>query len=833
MRSMILVRTMFTIPRVVVALFIVLLAHAAAQPPVPVPDETITGREFYVAFPDTVGNKLDSRFPNTSITYEASLYIYSPIATNVVVSGPGLAGANVSVAAGRFTRYVLPSPAVVDVYNTVNSRAFHVVADDPIILYCYFAQNQGLEAWGVIPVERWGRVYQAACMPGELVRDVLPGGTASVAFQKRSAPSTILVIAAYDSTRVALTPPSGLRFLGNPPTMVMLNRGEVFQVASRVDTNDDADWQDDLATTLVEADKPVAVISGNTRASVVDPTAGVLGNAHKGLMAEWMPPADQLGTQFVYMPLKDWWFCDSCRTVPRAHDYVRIHNGNGAAVNGQYYGLGNATPISFRAKRDTLAEVRLATQNAAVFISGKPTMGMLHSPGTWGLITSNLCPGDSNCREYMMWAPYQVEMAPREQWTTFAPFFAPANPSGMFHVVSVVTDTVTARNVVREDGSRFEFTDRIAGTDLIWGAAPLTAGEAYWLRSLDGGTFAGQVVGFKSGRETFQRGGVPGALAQYAEYNAASYGYALASRRRILAPPDTLTVDTTQCCCGENLVRARFVNANPSGFVSAALDGATNQNMRLEMVVPAAPARVVGQYSIQVRMVPVDRSKPARATLVLTSLAGGRWTVEHSYTPDSLQVSPPVVEFGTVTAGQAPTRVLVVRNTSTRFITVLGIMLDSAAHGFVLPGRPIALPAVLAPGDSIIVNVQFQPDSTIANYVSHVRVLFGCLEYMIELRGSLQPMSSVAGDDVADGYLLEAVAAGDIVHVRMQAPRGRSVSTEVFDAAGRQVATVHTGPLGNGVLVVDWRVGAVPNGVYYVRLGDGNRSLVRSVLIAR
>ncbi len=69
--------------------------------------------------------------------------------------------------------------------------------------------------------------------------------------------------------------------------------------------------------------------------------------------------------------------------------------------------------------------------------------------------------------------------------------------------------------------------------------------------------------------------------------------------------------------------------------------------------------------------------------------------------------------------------------------------------------------------------------------------------------------------------------------IEFGAPTGRPVRVEVFDAAGRRVATPFDGVAGTGPQHATWNPGDRPAGLYFVRLTSGRDSAARRIVLVR
>ncbi|HVZ38760.1 MAG TPA: choice-of-anchor D domain-containing protein, partial [Candidatus Kapabacteria bacterium] len=347
-----------------------------------------------------------------------------------------------------------------------------------------------------------------------------------------------------------------------------------------------------------------------------------------------------------------------------------------------------------------------------------------------------------------------VEMTPREQWTSFAPYYAPTNPGNMQHYIDVVTDTVSAKNIVRENGTAFPLTRKIPGTDLIWGSMAVSPGETHWLQGRNGARFAGTVYGMMQGAEAYRPGvirkkdggteiagggrRVPGELhpAEYEEYGAVAYGYPLAPRRNVMGAGDTMKIDTSWNC--ETLtIDMHTINANPVGLQSISFQPGTAVNALLVGSDPVLLANVPGRTKVTVLVRPIDRKKDASGIVNLVDRTGRIAQVPYLYLHDELQTTPAngQLDFGNVLLGSSTPADLTLTNTTTHVIHVADLHMAKGLRQFVVstikPGRP---PLDLAPGESLTLTLLAAPDQRGGIYEDTVVCLFGCESVQVPAR---------------------------------------------------------------------------------------------------
>jgi IgGFc binding protein len=754
-------RRLWYLPALFLAFALALAAPSrmAAQVPDPLLDENASGTYFIVAFPDTTANALDSRYPNTRVRSEASLWIFSAVKNKVKITSNGGASTTLTLEAGKFKIYQIPGSIVVDVSGSPVSKSLKVESDYPIVMYCYWANIQSCEAWTPIPVEFWGTQYSAAAVAGEVVKEIGISGETEVPETPKPGNAEILVIAAYDNTTVTLTPPPGTNFDAGAPRTVTLNEGQVYQVQSRVIASDEAEGQEDIGGTTIVSDKPIGVLSGNTRVQIVVDEVGLKNNAYKNMLMEWLSPTEQHGKEFVYMGTWDSHRPGIGAKSERKREFVRVYNTFGKTMGGSYLQPGGVTQVPFSIKRDTLYEAVMGTPTATCFRTDDPAQALMHSSAIVQFNGSTPCFRGIPCLSYSAWAPYMVDLAPREQWPSFAPYYAPPNPGGMQHYINVVTDTLSMLKIVRENGSTFLFNRRIPGTDLIWGSMSVSQGEDHWLLGKDGAKFWGFVYGIAEGGEEYRPGRAkkkdgpstaggggkesPAPLhpCEYEEYNAVSYGYPLAPTRRVLKPADSLQIDTV-LDCWTLTIKIRAINPNPVGLRSVTLDPTSVKNAKLTPVDPLRLSDIIGRSQIELKVEPIDPLKNAEATVIIKDRTGKIWQLYYKYEAEYVTMNPSTeVNYGQVTLGSTESRTVTITNPLTRPLEVKEIRLAVGTQGYVItsttPDGPARQPnpqaVTLQPGETITVDVAVTPMLENQEYVDTLKVILGCTRVPLPL----------------------------------------------------------------------------------------------------
>lgn len=715
------------------------LPDRAGAQPTPDEMESVAGRSFLLVFPDTSINEHDHEFVQHTRDDQFLICVYSAVANKIAIRGPG--GYNkpdVDVTANQFLIIDLMKPEWRSAYpvswevgKIVNST-FRVDAQEPVVIYCMMFTEFGSEAWTPMPVEKWGTEYYAAARDGEVINDVSKGLDGYNKWAK-PAGGEICMIAAYDGTQVSFSTSEQLH--DNYPRSVTLNAGQTYTIQSYVNTNGSAygDEQPDLGGTRIVGTKPIAVISGNPRAQVISEGEGLTMNPWKNMLIEWVPPVEQHGTEFIYMPT---W--DSRRPsgeflqYKRQAEFVRLYATRPGNTEG-YYTTGEIdsyNPID-PFPQTAVTEIRLATVPPRYFRTNQPAMAMMNSSAVvrFNEILPPKPPDDPDpkepppepdtlitlSRDYEGWGAYMVEMVPREQWTSFAPYWSPTSPGEMEHFINVVTDTANRNLIMRENGTPFFFNrGEIPNTGLIWGSMSVEPATTHWLRATNGGRFYAVTYGLLRGLEQYvfipgappKGGGPPEDKFEHREYMALSYGYPLSPKRNVLRTIDTLQVLPTMGCTDLS-VQVNFTNRAPSGIRVIKLEPATNAQLKT-----ITPASYIASPTATIVVEPIDKRVNASGTLVIVARSGQEFTVPFSYIAEAVTFDPPVmVDFGAQTFGVASTRDITITNRVAKTLDIRKIRMRFGNQDFRVVSTTPALPAQLATGASMTVTIEAKPMS--------------------------------------------------------------------------------------------------------------------------
>lgn len=767
---------------------IALLSSSPAMAQDPVIDECAGGTLFYIAYPDTITNTYDARYPHQLLNSRSfTLLIYSPVDQQIRIGRANGAGQVEQISEGEIKEFNTEAIGVpiVTVINSPQTNVLKIEAEFPVVVYCYMGTAFGAEAFTAIPVESWGQEYYAATWPGEIVRDVFPAGEFNYRTEPREGQSEILVIAAYDNTQVTIKSTAALRECRGCNS-VNLDAGEAYLVQSIVDTSADAEYQGDLAGTEISANKRIAVISGNPRVmhnSGVRPSLAE--NAFKNMAIEWLPPIEQHGTEFVFMPTWDDRRQREGLDLEESRDaeLVRVFGTSKGKTDISYSNeLGQAVPTTTTPvqPREFTHEIIGVTVPRA-YKTSKPAMAMM-SPNAVVKFNGTTTWGQNYVgASYGAWSTYMVELVPREQWISFAPFRAPSwPPTGMDHYLNLVTDTNNQFNVyIQQEGaprSLFLFNrGRVPGTDLIWGSIPVNVGINYYIygekgsEEADPATFFGFVYGSWRGNEQYrpgrnkkdgddkgssiagggETGDDPEVLhpSEYEEDIALMYGYPLAPSRCVLAPPDEYKIET-EMDCEEMTIKIEALNDDPSGIRSITMLPDSSENARLEFITPQNPIDLKASLidKAELKVVPINPRRNAHAIIIIKDRTkeSKRWRVEYTYEAEDAEFDPSdVLDFGEVTINESSgERKVTITNPLDRDLVIKRLSFVFGTQGFVITRTSPEFEwkngndeITLASGEKLEVWIEITPTEE-RRYKDSLKVELGCIELTLPVEAA-------------------------------------------------------------------------------------------------
>ncbi|MBS0198028.1 MAG: hypothetical protein JSR77_14825 [Planctomycetes bacterium] len=372
------------------------------------------GREFGVAF--------QRNYDNANVGL--SLFVSGNRATTgwVDVPGLGLPRQNFSVTPGVITTVSMPTSVLVSADNGTVPNGVVVHAEDDVVVYGLNRAPFTTDAYAGLPIDTWGMRYRPMC-------HVDLGGSNNR--------SQFAVIAAQDNTVVTITPSTSANGrTAGVPFNITLNRMQVYQLRSNVNGTD-------LTGSLITADAPIGVFSGNSCANVPS------NRSFCDHLVEQMPPTDSWGLRVITLPLATRLNGDTFRIL--------------ADQNGTNVQILGPTPAGFTLNAGQYSE-RILTGNNEI-IADRPILVCQFANG--GQYDAR--PGD----------PFMCIVPPSEQFLPSYTFSTPAIgfPTNYVNVIARTTDAVTGGVILDGAAVPLGQFQNIAGTEFSCAKIPVVVGS--------------------------------------------------------------------------------------------------------------------------------------------------------------------------------------------------------------------------------------------------------------------------------------------------------------------------------------------------------------------
>ena len=176
--------------------------------------------------------------------------------------------------------------------ETIQDVAIHLESEKPVNVYALNWDTNSADVAVIYPVESLGKEYFAMCYYPDIdINNPITGNGKN---------SEFLIVASEDSTCVEITPSKVTDQLKEKDStfVVVLNKGEVYQVQSENEVGTSAQGQGDLTGSYVVANKPVAFFSGSLSTRVP------VGECCWDHLYEQIPPIHSWGREYFVVPLK-------------------------------------------------------------------------------------------------------------------------------------------------------------------------------------------------------------------------------------------------------------------------------------------------------------------------------------------------------------------------------------------------------------------------------------------------------------------------------------------------------------------------------------------------
>lgn len=688
------------------------------------------GRDFWISVPPAY---IETFNPNDFIKF----FIISPIETQVTIESQDGFFQQVSTIPNEATEVNLtPGEAQPYVFSyldgnqttrVVEGKALHITAKDPIVLYCVVRYQFTSDGFLCIPTPALGTEYVASPYSSRPINET-------------SLPNMVTVVAPYDNTTVDLTVggnlltvvplDNGAELVSGDQERWILDQGDVLVISN-------AGNNQTISGSLIEADKPIAVISGHYCADIPVGTPACDYNVEMDI------PTKTWGQHYHIPLVKDRVFPSILRVFAKEDDTRFYRNGRELGVIRE--GLGGI-------EGDGWQEIRVWPKienngDIALYSGDKPIYVMMYNPG--------------QLDDRVQSDPFSMLITPIEQYQTEITFATPGVQGG-------APFTLNFLNIVYQADE-----NGLAPEDLEWGTDPTVQGFQYtsirniggigddyfnmegseeeWIRN---SPFAGNRYQHKPhelpGIGVYNvRGPLPFAVYSYGYANFDSYGFPTSTALRNLEIDDPFAPTAVwEFGCETDFVLTGQITEQPEDQARR-ISGIYGGIQVLESENFSEMEEVVGNFDqnsgamlfLNFRTEVIDKSQPARIVFGVVDGADNSATFTETYFPEEYEFYAENGEADTYQLyndgvpypdGELDTEYFVIENTSPeKELLVEDIFMQNNNQNFTFldgsfeldgnlldpqPAIPLAGPITIPVGSSLRFGVEFS--STDARVVS-------------------------------------------------------------------------------------------------------------------
>lgn len=591
------------------------------------------GTRYVVAFPKVWPFETEKPLPKSTM-----ILMSSPTKTKVTVRSLAVAPTappidrTITLEQHKVYKFDVHAQYEASTPGKIVGGGIEVLADVPISVSTYQAWNGNGEQTLHLPVLAWGTKY----LTHNFYLDRF-GSTNELQYR----PSQVIIVAQADTTVVSYTPM--IRTQGGPDVpstpagatqRITLHRGQTFLLQDAIVEADVRTWRSDLSGTQITSTKPIAVISGHTKAAImrmpdVLPPSGPSSSAASFVRSnihETMLPVDRAGTSFMTVPA----MYTPTRVLqpgfpqygmdPDSGDVIRVMaTVDGTIVYRRRIGVDDAS-VAVATLRAGASYLDTMAVTPTAWTTSAPVLVTQYMKSYAKLILSSVDqqPHETTALPAVEGGqPSMCLVPPLERGITYGTFWS---AEGMDNFFSIVYKT--------------EHTDRIR-----FDGVPLSAAFGTSGRQLDGTAYSyvRMAIGAGDHRVESDADSIRWVAWTYGSLDGLQQGRAYSTTLGVdLAMPctDTLRV-LAQDSCGDVRGILRFNNDIPScgRMVESGFRDIINYATTLDSNTASDATR--SSFSLRV----LDRSVRASARLRATTLSGDLIDTVFTYIPDTLVAS--------------------------------------------------------------------------------------------------------------------------------------------------------------------------------------------------
>ena len=702
-------------------------------------------------------------------------------------------------------------------------KAAHITSKYPVSVQVYQEGSASGEMYEAIPTDALGQNYVVAAYNDNPISD-----NPVVAAYQADSRSEFEIIAAYDSTTVLFVPNtttlagviganSGNGATGQPhPDTILLNRGQVYWVRS-VGNNS----LNDMTGTTIVSSKPIALLGGQERALLGDPSDSDLFVAQysdvRNMLVEEMIPEESWDSEYVSIPFMG----PLSSGVNQSEGYgdmyrVLTDQANAGKVQGWTSNTSHKD-LSVSLLASPPAQYSNITDPEDFLTASRLPNGqrVRQSVVMYDYFMGN---GSSNTTTSIL--PDEMDLIGMSHWKTSAVFEVPAN--ALYHGSQFV-NIITQKDSLPKIKIIFEFND----TSGITLASYTLRSQTYSIPLHP--TLQGITLQLAAGAYMIW-GNTPFACYSYGrtelQMQSSAWGYAApcgmlysfggSAKAQIQATPscDSWTTAVTQS--GNGIADIMLLDDADGIYTQPAY-------VSYNTVLSPQPVFTPGDTSVSFTVQVQDPTKDAYAAILVTGRSGNDSVFELHYTAPQVTMSNTSTLITNILVGTQACSTFTLHVVKTGMSDSIDVglpLFQKHDPNFTFTTVPTLPDGRLRAGDSVLVTVCFNAIDTLLHQDSLV-IPIGCVDTNFIVRGMGVTQLGVAETSASHFGIdmLQPNPAESQITVRYHAS-GPSVQLEIFDVLGRRVRSERV-EVGGEVNEQSLDLRGLARGSYILRLSSG------------
>lgn len=697
----------------------------------------LAGREYWLAIPPNESKQVS--VPGIALT----IFVSSWWETEVSLEIPGLGFGPVRKTVKPGTTTMFSSDPAIDgslffaleirESEKISFKGIRVSAERPISVYVLNEKRFTSDGYHALPTEVWDRDY-LHCAYYDYPEPTIQRG------------SGFVIVARENNTEVSFTTrgsaASGKTLDGfalGKTYSFNLNLGQTYMIRG-----DGSDRAFDLSGTRIKASHPIGVISFHQRTII--PTS--LGASSRDYIVEMMPPITTLGRNYISIEYDRKNKGDFFRIMASENDTefnVNFFDKNTGEQIGRRSGL--LADGQFAEFEETAGDGAESIRGVAVWQADKPILLLQYAySGAW----------DGGNFDPMM-----MRLTPREQYSYASlvqtPTLAPSADNTITVIVQGDPDDpaqTTLRSLNFDKNPLVErdpklLVRRIPMTSLYWSRFQINSGVYH----LGGSSL---LAGFAYGSTS----------------SSGTYTWSLRSAANKIDERDTMPPEVQiESDCRRILVSCSELRSAAGqdndrqidqGIAAVELIESASFNFDMQQEQPTRFVPGIKYERLRFTLIPRNADAPAKAVFLVRDRAGNVSIDSAAYEPVLLAADFPEAHFGGVRVRQTATRIVKIGNGSLKPVVIDSLPIQGAGT-FSIASVSRSIPAVIQPGDSLTIELQYLPEreGETPDDVDQATLIVAtaCRVFnMIDLQGTgIMPHIDVADWDAGDVDLGEEV----------------------------------------------------------------------------